>query len=45
MIKKLSTSARLDIEQFLGAKVYLELFVKVRPNWRTNELHLREYGY
>lgn len=45
MIKKLSTSARLDIESFLGSKVYLELFVKVRPNWRTNELHLREYGY
>lgn len=45
MIKKLGTEARQSIEAFLGAKVYLELFVKVRPKWRDNELHLREYGY
>ncbi len=45
MIKKLGTEARKEIENFLQQKVFLELFVKVRPNWRENELHLREYGY
>jgi GTP-binding protein Era len=45
MIKKLGTEARKDIEQFLGQKVFLELFVKVKPKWRENELQLREYGY
>ncbi len=45
MIKKLGTEARLEIEKFLGQKVFLELFVKVRPKWRDDELKLREYGY
>jgi GTPase len=45
MIKKLGTAARKDIETFLGAKVFLELFVKVRPRWRDNEIQLKEYGY
>jgi GTPase len=45
MIKKLGTMARVDIEQFLGRKVFLELFVKVKPKWRENELQLKEYGY
>lgn len=45
MIKKLGTQARQEIEKFLEQKVFLELFVKVRPKWRDNELHLREYGY
>jgi GTPase len=45
MIKKIGTAARKDIEKFLGSKIFLELFVKVRPKWRDNELHLREYGY
>lgn len=45
MIKKLGSDARKDIEAFLGRKVFLELFVKVRPKWRDNELHLKEYGY
>lgn len=45
MIKKLGTLARKDIEEFIGGKVFLELFVKVRPKWRDNELFLREYGY
>ncbi|MEO6329951.1 MAG: GTPase Era [Ginsengibacter sp.] len=45
MIKQLGTEARKDIEAFLGRKVFLELFVKVRPKWRDNELQLREYGY
>ena len=45
MIKKLGTDARKEIEKFLGRKVFLELFVKVKPKWRENELQLREYGY
>lgn len=45
MIRRLGTESRQAIEAFLGSKVFLELFVKVRPKWRDNELHLREYGY
>ncbi len=45
MIKQLGTLARKDIEEFLGSKVFLELFVKVRPKWRDNETQLKEYGY
>ena len=45
MIRQLGTLARKDIEEFLGSKVFLELYVKVRPKWRDNETHLKEYGY
>jgi GTPase len=45
MIKELGTLARKDMEVFLGQKVFLELFVKVRPKWRDNDLLLKEYGY
>jgi GTP-binding protein Era len=45
MIKKLGTEARKEIETFLGSKIFLELFVKVRPKWRDNEMQLKEYGY
>ena len=45
MIKQLGTLARVDIEQFLQQKVFLQLFVKVRPKWRDNDLQLKEYGY
>ncbi len=45
MIKKLGTMARADIEAFIGQKIFLELFVKVRPKWRDNDIFLREYGY
>lgn len=45
MIKQLGTLARKDIEAFLDSKVFLELFVKVRPKWRDNEMQLKEYGY
>lgn len=44
-IKQLGIDARKEIEAFLGSKVYLELFVKVRPKWRDNDLLLKEYGY
>lgn len=45
MIKKLGTQARESIEKFLDKKVYLELFIKVRPKWRENDNYLKEYGY
>lgn len=45
MIKKIGMAARKDIEKFIGQKVFLELFVKVKPKWRENELQLKEYGY
>jgi GTPase len=45
MIRQLGTDARKEIEAFIGRKVFLELFVKVRPKWRDNERQLREYGY
>jgi GTP-binding protein Era len=45
MIKKIGTEARKDIEAFIGQKVFLELFVKVKPKWRENEMQLKEYGY
>lgn len=44
-IRKLGTMAREDIEKFIGQKVFLELFVKVRGKWRDNDLYLKEYGY
>ena len=45
MIKQGGMLARRDIEAFIQQKVFLELFVKVRPKWRDNELQLKEYGY
>ena len=44
-LKKTGTDARKDIEKFLGKKVYLEIFVKVRKDWRDNSLSLRNFGY
>ena len=45
MIKQIGTTARIEIEKFVEQKVFLELFVKVRPKWRENDTFLREYGY
>lgn len=45
MIKRIGSEARRDIEAFIGQKVFLELFVKVKPKWRENEMQLKEYGY
>lgn len=44
-IKRVGTDARKDIEKFFGKRVYLELFVKVEPNWRNRENKLRTFGY
>lgn len=45
MIKKIGTYAREDMEEMLGKKVYLNLFVKVVKNWRDKEKYLKEFGY
>lgn len=44
-IKKLGTVARQDMEKFLQKKVFLELFVKVKKDWRDNDQNLRSFGY
>ena len=45
MISKIGQLAREDIEKFIDRKVFLELRVKVRNDWRNNNLYLKEYGY
>lgn len=45
MLKKIGTEARLDMEQFLGKKTFLELHVKVSKNWRESDNLLRRFGY
>lgn len=45
MLKRVGTEARKDIETFFGKRVYLELFVKVEPNWRNRENKLKAFGY
>ena len=45
MLKKISTQARQDMEAFMGAKVYLETWVKVKENWRDNPAAIQNFGY
>ena len=45
MLKKISTQAREDMETFMGAKVYLETWVKVKENWRDNLNAIQNFGY
>ena len=45
MLKKISTLARSDMEKFMGTKVYLETWVKVKENWRENVNYVRSFGY
>ena len=45
MLKKISTEARRDIEKFMGAKVFLQTWVKVKENWRDNLNYIRSFGY
>lgn len=45
MIKKVGTYARQDIEEFIDGKVFLELFVKVLPDWRSKKNYLKRFGY
>ncbi|MFB9119893.1 GTPase Era [Bergeyella porcorum] len=44
-IKKVGTQARLDLEKFFDKKIHLNLFVKVKKDWRKNERDLKNFGY
>jgi GTPase len=44
-LKRIGSEARQELERLLDAKVFLELWVKVRSGWASNEEHLRSYGY
>lgn len=45
MLKKISSLARIDMERFMGTKVYLQTWVKVKENWRENVNIVRAFGY
>lgn len=45
MLKRIGTAARAEIEEQMGARVNLKLFVKVRKNWRDNEMFIKSFGY
>ncbi len=45
MLKKVSTMARQDMERFMGTKVFLQTWVKVKENWRDNANLIRNFGY
>ena len=44
-LKKIGSKARIDLERFFGKKVFIELYVKVSKNWRSNQNQLRKFGY
>lgn len=45
MLKRIGTASRRNIEHLLGCKVYLDLFVKVRQDWKNNDTFLKSFGY
>lgn len=45
MLKKISTMARTDCEKFMGTRVYLTTWVKVKENWRDSDFLVRNFGY
>ena len=45
MLKKIGSAARLQIEKMLGMRVFLELFVKVHPNWRESRQFVEELDW
>mgnify|MGYP002735066663 FL=1 len=45
MLKKISSMARTDCEKFMGTKVYLTTWVKVKENWRDSDFLVRNFGY
>ena len=45
MLKKISTMARVDCERFMGTKVFLQTWVKVKENWRDSDFLVRNFGY
>ena len=45
MLKKISSMARADCEKFMGTKVYLTTWVKVKENWRDSDFLVKNFGY
>ncbi|MDO9559866.1 MAG: GTPase Era [Syntrophales bacterium] len=45
MLKEIGTKARMDLEQFFNARIYLELFVRVQKDWTHDEKMLKQFGY
>ena len=45
MLKKIGTYARADLEKFFGVTVYLDLWVKVKENWRESDYLVATFGY
>jgi len=45
MLKEIGTQSRVEMEQFFGTKIFLELFVRVRKDWTRDERMLNELGY
>lgn len=45
MLKKIGTLARIDIEKMLNKKVYLELWIKAKPDWRNSDFLIKNFGY
>ncbi len=44
-LKRIGTEARKDLEKFFGKKIFLDLYVKVNKNWRSNQNQLKRFGY
>ena len=45
MLKKIGSTARYEIEQMLGCKVNLQLWVKVKKDWRDSDFLIKNFGY
>jgi GTP-binding protein Era len=45
MIKRVGTDSRIELESFLGKKVFLDLYVRVDKDWRNDEGKLKRFGY
>ena len=45
MLKDISTKARIDIENFLGVKVNLKCWVKIKEGWRDSDIQLKNFGF
>jgi len=45
VLKRVGTQARLDIEEFFDKKVFLQMRVKVKKDWRNNEADIKGFGY
>ena len=44
-LKRVATKARNNLEKFFGKKIFLEVFIKVKKNWRNDPTSLKKFGY